>query len=70
MRVDGKISAGYAIVCDCGAAFAVERLGVAVECPTCGHTELGVDVAVEYYLNRSRRKQVDDGQGALSEAAG
>ncbi len=54
MRVDGKISAGYAIVCNCGAAFAVERLGDAVECPECGHTKLGVDIAAEYYLDTSR----------------
>lgn len=52
MRVDGKITAGYAIVCDCGCAFAVERIGVTVECPACGHSELGTDVALGYYLTR------------------
>ena len=50
MRIDGRISAGYAIVCGCGAAFAAERLGIAVECPECGCCKLGVDIAADYYL--------------------
>lgn len=56
MHVDGRISGGYAIVCDCGEAFALERIGVAVECPACGHSELGVDVALVYYLGREDRR--------------
>ncbi|WP_366553579.1 hypothetical protein [Aquibaculum sediminis] len=54
MHVDGKISGGYAILCHCGTAFATQRLGLALECPGCGHTELGVDVAADYYLQRKR----------------
>lgn len=54
MHVDGKISGGYAILCHCGTAFASERLGLALECPGCGHIELGVDIAADYYLQRKR----------------
>lgn len=70
MRVDGKISAGYAIVCNCGAAFAAERLGVAVECPECGHTELGVDVAADYYLRSSRATISRSGAAILGSTTG
>ncbi|HLS69376.1 MAG TPA: hypothetical protein VK035_08530 [Kiloniellales bacterium] len=69
MRIDGKISAGYAIVCNCGAAFAAQRLGVAVECPSCGHTELGADIAVDYYLRSDRHAPARSGP-LLSRASG
>ncbi|MDF2095976.1 hypothetical protein [Aquibaculum arenosum] len=60
MHVDGKISGGYAILCNCGNAFATERLGLALECPACGHTELGVDVAADYYLRSKRPSSSHD----------
>jgi len=53
MRVDGRISAGYAIVCECGEAFAQERIGLTLECPSCGRTELGTEVVLDYYLTRA-----------------
>ena len=68
MRVDGKISAGYAIVCNCGAAFAAERLGVAVECPECGQTELGVDIAADYYLRLRKPLPARSGGPVLGSA--
>lgn len=56
MRVDGLISAGYAIVCDCGEAFALERIGIAVECPACGHSVIGTDLALDYHLKRGQAR--------------
>lgn len=69
MRIDGKISAGYAIVCNCGAAFAAERLGVAVECPSCGRTALGADIAVDYYLRGTQRRASAAGGPMLGRAS-
>ena len=40
LTIDGKLSEGYIIGCDCEAYFIVPRLGVSVECPHCGKTEL------------------------------
>ena len=53
MRIDGKIVGGYVLICDCGEAFALERIGISVECPACGHTELGPEVALGYYARRA-----------------
>lgn len=40
MNIDDKLSEGYIIGCECEAYFIVSRLGLSVECPHCGRTEL------------------------------
>lgn len=40
LNIDDKLDEGYIIGCECEAYFIVPRLGVSVECPHCGKTEI------------------------------
>ena len=50
MIIDEKLSEGYIIGCDCEAYFIVPRLGVSVECPHCGRTELPAAMLTRWTL--------------------
>lgn len=50
MNIDDKLSEGYIIGCDCEAYFIAPRLGLSVECPHCGHTELPAKMLTTWTL--------------------
>lgn len=50
LNIDDKLSEGYIIGCDCEAYFIVPRLGVSVECPHCGQTELPANMLTTWTL--------------------
>jgi hypothetical protein len=55
LTVVGKLPQGYIILC-CrhgdDYAFLVRSLGISVECPHCGMTRCGVEMAQEYHADR------------------
>jgi len=51
MFIDDKVSEGYIIGCACDAYFIVARLGVSVECPHCGNTELPQSMLTSWILD-------------------
>jgi hypothetical protein len=53
MQIDGKIEGGYVIICQDEHVFVVERLGLYVECPSCGRRKIGADLAMDYVLGGS-----------------
>jgi hypothetical protein len=53
MQIDGKIEGGYVIICQDEHVFVVERLGLYVECPSCGRRQIGADLAMDYVLGGS-----------------
>lgn len=55
LNIDDKLSEGYIIGCDCEAYFIVPRLGVSVECPHCGHTELPAKMLTAWTLDTETR---------------
>ena len=61
MRIHEKLPSGYRIACDCGHTFVVRRLGLGIECPTCGATETSATL-----LDAYSQRMPADGQ---SEAA-
>lgn len=54
MTIDGKLHEGYIVGCDCGTFFLAPRLGVSVECPGCGHTELPAPMLTAWMLESGR----------------
>lgn len=50
MNIDDKLSEGYIIGCDCEAYFIAPRLGLSVECPHCGRTELPAKMLTTWTL--------------------
>lgn len=48
--IDEKLNEGYIIGCECEAYFIVPRLGLSVECPHCGHTELPATMLTTWTL--------------------
>jgi glucosylglycerol-phosphate synthase len=50
LRIDGRIPDGYVVLCDCSHAFVQERLSLTVQCPHCGTTAFGADLATDYTL--------------------
>jgi hypothetical protein len=56
LTVVGKLPQGYIILCQHNGAdyaFLVRSLGISVECPHCGATRCGVDMAQEYHAGPS-----------------
>jgi hypothetical protein len=55
LSIAGKLSEGYVILC-CSSgdeySFLAKTLGISVECPHCGATRHGVELAQEYFLGR------------------
>jgi hypothetical protein len=53
LTLAGRVPQGHIILCACDDAdehtFLVKSLGISVECPQCGTTRAGVDLAVEAY---------------------
>ena len=54
MIIDDKLDEGYIIGCDCGTYFLTSRLGLSVECPQCGHTELPATMLTVWTLEKHR----------------
>lgn len=51
MRIDAKLPEGYVIICDDDdRAFLVPRLGLAVECPSCGKLASSAHLLTDFYL--------------------
>jgi hypothetical protein len=53
LSVVGKLPEGYVILCRLNGneySFLVKALRISVECPHCGATRCGSDLAQEYYL--------------------
>ncbi len=50
MNIDDKIIEGYIVGCDCESYFITPRLGVSVECPHCGRTELPENMLTNWTL--------------------
>ena len=51
MVIDGRLPEGYVIVCDFqreSHSFLVKQLGLSVECPKCGHTEISTLLATAF----------------------
>jgi hypothetical protein len=68
MRVDARLPEGAIILCagDGGEhSFLVRRLGLSVECPTCGQVALGVDLVADFF-----RRSIDFTDVAGDETAG
>ncbi len=55
LNIDDKLSEGYIIGCECEAYFIVPRLGVSVECPHCGQTELPANMLTTWTLGTDTR---------------
>ena len=54
MVIDAKLSEGYVVLCDSGAemhSFLISSLGLSVECPHCGATQLATDLVTDFYLS-------------------
>ena len=49
MVIDGRITSGYIINCECEQNFLVSQLGISVECPHCGELALGPELATGFY---------------------
>jgi hypothetical protein len=57
LSVAGKLLGGYVILCRTNGdeySFLAKTLGISVECPHCGATRWGADLAQEYCLGRAR----------------
>jgi hypothetical protein len=55
LSVVGKLPEGYVILCRLNGdeySFLTKTLGISVECPHCGATRHGVELAQEYFLGR------------------
>jgi hypothetical protein len=55
LSVAGKLPEGYIIHCRFGGdeySFLVRALGISVECPHCGATRHGAELAQEYFLGK------------------
>jgi hypothetical protein len=55
LSIAGKLPAGYVILCRSGGgeySFLAKTLGISVECPHCGATRHGVELAQEYFLGK------------------
>jgi hypothetical protein len=53
LSIAGKLPEGYVILCRSGGdeySFLVKILGISVECPHCGATRHGVELAQEHFL--------------------
>ena len=50
MVIDGRITSGYIINCECEQSFLVSRLGISVECPHCGDLAIGTELAMQFYV--------------------
>jgi hypothetical protein len=55
LSVAGKLPEGYVILCRLDGdeySFLVKSLGISVECPHCGATRCGAELAQEYHTAR------------------
>jgi hypothetical protein len=55
LSIVGKLPGGYVILCRSGGdeySFLARTLGLSVECPHCGATRYGVELAQEYFLGK------------------
>jgi glucosylglycerol-phosphate synthase len=50
LRIDGRLPEGYVVLCGCSHAFIRERLTLTIECPRCGTSAFGADLATDYTL--------------------
>ncbi len=55
LRIDGRLPDGYVVLCGCSHAFIQERLALTVECPSCGTSAFGADLATDYTLMQKDR---------------
>jgi hypothetical protein len=56
LSVVGKLPEGYIVLCELDGgehSFLAKSLGISVECPHCGTTRCGAELAQEYFLGRS-----------------
>jgi hypothetical protein len=65
LSVVGKLPEGYVILCRLNGdeySFLTRTLGISVECPHCGATRHGVELAQEYFLGNdiATRSSLDD----------
>ncbi len=58
MVIDGRITSGYIISCECEQNFLVSQLGISVECPHCGDLALGTELAMHFYVANDDERQV------------
>jgi hypothetical protein len=55
LSVVGKLPEGYVVLCELDGeeySFLAKTLGISVECPHCGATRHGVELAQEYFLGK------------------
>jgi hypothetical protein len=71
LRIDGRLPDGYVVLCGCTNAFVQERLNLTVECPQCGTTAFGTDLATDYTLAQkgARARRVEAAASAVPPAA-
>jgi hypothetical protein len=72
MYLDTRIPEGQVVVCTCAGeehSFMVARLGVSVECPTCGRTALSANLIDDYYARANRKRERPDGDVRPDEEA-
>lgn len=64
LTVAGKLPEGYVILCNLDGdeySFLVRLLGISVECPHCGVTRCGTELAEEYYLAKHAAEPTNGG---------
>jgi hypothetical protein len=52
MYLDARLPEGHIVICGCSGgehSFLVHKLGLAVECPTCGRTALSTELIADFY---------------------
>jgi hypothetical protein len=64
LSVVGRLPEGYVILCELDGeeySFLAKTLGISVECPHCGATRHGVELAQEYFLGRGTATESPSG---------
>jgi hypothetical protein len=59
LSVVGRLPDGYVILCQLNGdeySFLAKALGISVECPHCGATRCGADLAQEYYSGSAKSR--------------
>jgi len=68
LTVIGRLPEGYIVLCSVNGdeySFLVKSLGISVECPHCGATRCGPELAAENYLDAEAAAAEGDGGGAF-----
>jgi hypothetical protein len=71
MYLDTRIPEGHVLVLTCAGeehSFLVARLGVSVECPTCGRTALSASLIDDYYARALSLLRLAHGSDAIAPA--